>query len=422
MKFGLARVCITPGFRTCLACSQQKDTLFESVHDDIFVGCAVLDDDNEKLMILSYDLLFHSRDLHEFVYEYSIGKYGLKNESILINFTHDHNSPSTLGYNDFSASAEYEELLKEKTLEAIDTAFGSLETGTMEYGEIPGHWAINRRKSSPDGIKLAPNPDGPVDDRIYLLKLTSASGKTKGLVINYACHPVHYPDPLALTSEYPGFLCEYIENMIPGCIPLFIQGAGANARPAGTAEGDRFVHRSFSHISDMASEMGKAIIDSLNSGISEKKDPEFFSASFEIRIPTEDEGRDYFIDRSNDISLSAHLRRNAVTMVSDYDGIEDAFTLNLGIMKLSSDLVILHMGGEPCCEVKFNLMDIFKGFHVIFAGYTDGCSYIVTDELIAKGGYEVNCFLEYMHKGRIKSGIDKILHDACSEAFAIIIS
>ncbi|MBN1622892.1 MAG: hypothetical protein JW903_00870 [Clostridia bacterium] len=417
MEFGLSRVCITPGFKTCLACSQQKDTQFEKVHDDIYTACAILSNREEKILILTYDLLFHSRDLHSFVKNHAAKKYGIKSENILINFSHNHNSPSTLGYNDFSASEKYEILLREKTLLAIDLAYDSMEPGNLEYGEIEGHWAINRRRPTPDGIKLVPNPHGPVDDRIYLMKLTSKSGNTKGLVINYACHPVHYPDTLALTSEYPGFLCKYIEEKIPGCTPLFIQGAGADARPAGTVEGDSFVHRSFEYIQEMASDMGDTIISYLAENNLKKATPEFSSVSFDVRIPTDDKGMDYFKNQSTDEALSAHLRRNALAMVSNYEAIDRAFTLTCGIIKLSEKLFIVHMGGEPCCEVKFNLMNIFRDCDVIFAGYTDGCSYIVTDRMISEGGYEVECFLEYLHKGRIKPGIDKLIMDSFESAF-----
>ena len=416
LTFGLSKQNITPDFPTCLACSQQKDTLFERIHDNIFVRCSILNNDGHYVLIISYDLLFHSRDLYNFVYDYISGRLDIGMPDILINYTHDHNAPSVMGYNNFSASPEYEELLKRKTAECIDDALAEMEPGIMEYGIIEGDWNINRRRPSPDGIILAPNPGGPRDKNIYVLKLISGTAKIKGLIINYACHPVHYPDTLGLTSEYPGYLCRYIEEELKGCTPLFLQGAGADVRPLGTAEGSRFAHRSFEFIKSMAASMKDSLMSVLDTPLFRPIEPSFASVSFSVEVPTADEGRQYFQQNKLNINLSGHLRRNAESIYTNYDSIKESFTLHCGIIKLSDNLVIAHMGGEPVCGVKFEIEKSLIGYDVIFTGYTDVCAYIVTDSMIDEDGYEVQCFLEYMHKGRIKKGIDSILTTAFSNA------
>lgn len=415
--FGFSKRNITPGFKTCLACSQQKDTLYERIHDDIFVRCAALHDESHYIIILSYDLLFHSRDLYDFVYDYLSKKLDLEMSDILISYTHNHNAPSVTGYNDYSSSSEYEDLLKLRTTDCIDAALARMEPGRMEYGVIEGNWNINRRRPSPEGIKLAPNPDGPRDKDLYLLKYVSNSGDIKGLIINYACHPVHYPDTLAITSEYPGYLCRYIEEGLTGCIPLFIQGAGADTRPLGTVEGECFVHRSYEYIESMASSMSDSILKRIRSSVFRPINPSFSSVSFSAIVPTDEEGRLYFQQNKSNVNLSGHLRRNAEYIYKNYNSIKNSFALHCGIIKLSDNLVIAHMGGEPVCGVKFEIEKVFTGYDLIFAGYTDACSYIITDSMIDEDGYEVRCFLEYMHKGRIKKGIDHLLTTAFTNAF-----
>jgi len=416
MQLGLSRICITPEFPTCLACSQKKDALFERIHDDIFVNCLVLSNNSTGIIIMSYDLLFHSRNLHEFIYSYVKQNYNVPSDNILITFTHNHNSPSTLGYNDFSASMQYEELLKSRSISAIDSAFTKMGPGSVRYGQIPGHWAVNRRKRTDEGIKLAPNTDGPTDDMIYVLGLFGEDEKALGIIVNYACHPVHYPDTLAITGEYPGFLSRYIEEKIPGCIPIFIQGAGADARPASTAEKGVFVHRSFDFIQKMASEMADSIMSLICGNKMTVLTPGLKCTVFSIEVPTDDEGIEYFKNCITNETLSAHLRRNAVELVRDYNSIKTSFELKCGIIQISEDLLILHMGGEPCCDVRFNLSTLFKGKNIIFAGYTDGCAYIVPDYMIDEDGYEVSCFLEYKHKGRILHGIDKLIFNSFKTA------
>ena len=146
--------------------------------------------------------------------------------------------------------------------------------------------------------------------------------------------------------------------------------------------------------------------------------PDFSSAAFKIEIPTDDEGRDYFQKCISDEGISNHLRRNARFIHENFNSIKTSFTLECGIIKLSENLLIIHMGGEPVCEIKFKIAEALSGNDIIFAGYTDACAYIVTDGMIDEDGYEVRCFLEYMHKGRIKKGLS---FDSLFFLFIIII-
>ncbi|MFO7612162.1 MAG: hypothetical protein R6W99_06745 [Clostridia bacterium] len=416
LRFGFSKKNITPVIPTCLACSQKKDTPYESIHDEIFLRGAVLESKGRKILILSYDLLFPPRGIDATAMELAKSRYDVDPSDILISCTHNHNSPSTLGYNDFSSTPEYEGFLREATADCIDDAFKDMQPGRMEYGAVAGNWNINRRRNTGKEIQLAPNPDGPVDNMVYILHLISGKGKTKGLIINYACHPVHYPDPLAITSEYPGFLCRYLEEEFTGCIPLFIQGAGADSRPLSTVDGDRFTIRSYEFIENMAMSMKNSIASTILSGKLAKTEPSFSSVSFSLDIPTEDLGKEYFRYNINNTSLSEHLKRNAKFIFTNYSSIKPSFSLACGIIRLAGSLVIAHMGGEPCCEIKFAIEEVLSEFNVMFAGYTDSCAYIVTDRMIDEGGYEVRCFIEYLHKGRIKKGIDEIINTGFREA------
>lgn len=420
-NFGLSKEDITPKFSTCLACSQRKDTLFERVHDNIFVRCAAFSSDGHYIVILSYDLLFHSRDLYNFVYNHIKSFTDIQMSDILINYTHNHNAPSVLGYNDFSSSDKYEKLLGEKTITVLNKAFSNMQKGSLEYGVVSGNWNINRRRSTVDGIILAPNPDGPTDKNMYVLKFMDINSNVKGMLINYACHPVHYPDTLGLTSEYPGHLCKYLEEEFEDCIPIFIQGAGADTRPLDTVDGDHFTHRPYSYIEKMAKSMASDLIEKLNTPLFSSVTPSFDSKDFTIEIPTEEAGSEYFLKAISDENLSNHLRRNAEYVYNNYENMKNSFTLHCGIIKLSETMLIIHMGGEPVCEVKFALEKLFNGYDIIFAGYTDGCAYIVTDKIIEEGGYEIRCFLEYIHKGKLSSGINKLIISAFKNAFPQLI-
>ena len=52
MKFGTAKEIITPTFPTRIACYSDFTSDFSAIHDDVFVRCLVIDDGNEKVVIM----------------------------------------------------------------------------------------------------------------------------------------------------------------------------------------------------------------------------------------------------------------------------------------------------------------------------------------------------------------------------------
>ena len=72
MRFGTAKDIITPYAEMKLACPGGNfDDPFVSIHDDIYVRCLVVDDGLDKIVLMSYDLLFHDRSLNTTVEQYA---------------------------------------------------------------------------------------------------------------------------------------------------------------------------------------------------------------------------------------------------------------------------------------------------------------------------------------------------------------
>ena len=78
MNFGVSKDIITPILPTRLACPQyDREKVFVDVHDDIYVRALVLDDGNEKILFMSFDLLFHDRILNQKIEVYAQEKHGI---------------------------------------------------------------------------------------------------------------------------------------------------------------------------------------------------------------------------------------------------------------------------------------------------------------------------------------------------------
>jgi hypothetical protein len=95
----------------------------------------------------------------------------------------------------------------------------------------------NRRLPTPKGYRNSPNPDGPVDQSVPVLRVDGEDGKLRAVLFGYACHKTS----LALykwNAEYAGYAQEFVQANHPGTVALFMMGCGGdqNRYPRSTVE------------------------------------------------------------------------------------------------------------------------------------------------------------------------------------------
>lgn len=414
MIFGVAKELITPYFKTNISCTGAFGYPFEGIHDDVYVKAVVLQDDKTKGLIIATDLLFHNRTFFLWAKEYANKKYNVPKEQVVVNHSHNHNAPSCFGYDDDHVSQEYEDFLKERLERCIDRAFANTFEGEMSYTAVEEYFLnINRRRLMDDGtIQNRPNPLGPKDSMVDILKVCVKKGRIRILMVCYSCHPATYPDLLEISSEYPGRLCHKLEDTFYGCTAVFLQGSGGNVKTNISSRGDRYVRTTYDEIDEMAMILQSKITKAILNQPFSKVDLDLGGVEFEIPLEVEPAPREYFQNAIGKRPSKPLLDRNAIRILENYDTMESTVTLHGGILKLSSDLCIAHTGGEPCYEVEEIVTKALENIKVIFSGYSDAIAYIPTDKLIPEGGYEVDSFLEYGNKGPFKIGIDQKVYDA----------
>lgn len=417
MIFGVARELITPYFKTNISCTGAFGVPFEGIHDDVYVKTVVLEDGKTKALIVATDLLFHDRSLNQWVKEYANKHYHVPEEHIVINHSHNHNAPSALGYDDAHVSQEYEDFLRERLFRCIDRAFANTFEGELSHTSIEEYFLnVNRRRVMDDGtIQNRPNPMGPKNSMVDILKVCDKKGRVRILIACYACHPAFYADLMEISAEYPGRLCHKLEDKYYGCTALFLQGFAGNIKTNINVRGDRFIHATYDDIDEMALLLQNKISKAISSHIFSTVRLDIGGVGFEIPIEIEPAPKEYFADAIGKRLNKPLLDRNAKKILENYDTMENKLTLHAGILKLSSELCIAHMGGEPCFEVEEIVEQSLGIKKVIFSGYSDAAAYIPTDKLIPEGGYEVDSFLEYGFKGEFKVGVDRKIFEAFKE-------
>ena len=117
---------------------------------------------------------------------------------------------------------------------AIGRALADLGPATVAYSHARASFAMNRRKDytlpAGDPRAKAPNPRGPVDHDVPVLKVERPGGKLHAIAFGYACHNTTLAG-LQLNGDYAGFAQITLEAAHPGVTTLFVQGCGADQNP-----------------------------------------------------------------------------------------------------------------------------------------------------------------------------------------------
>jgi len=224
LKAGFSRVCISPPIGVPLAGFAARKESSTGIHDDLFARALVLETAESAVALVSADLLALPNDFIRRVRQAIHDGTGLRPESIMIASTHTHAGPVTITtfFNpNGSVDSHYMNMLARGIEEAVTNAWRSrfpAQVG-VGVGHVEGV-GVNRRTSD----------QKPVDEQIGIIRVADAEGRTRAVLINYACHPtVLGPDNLLVTGDFPAFAVKEIETGIgPGGFAMFVNGTQGN--------------------------------------------------------------------------------------------------------------------------------------------------------------------------------------------------
>ncbi|HMN30572.1 MAG TPA: hypothetical protein PKE45_20645 [Caldilineaceae bacterium] len=420
MRCGVARDLITPDIAMHLGgYAAFRDQLLRGIHDDLYVKCILLDDGNSQVVLIALELVFHDRTLTEQIQTYLGQRYGIPPANTLVSSTPTHAGPAVDGYDAGQSAPHYEAFLWQRVRSCIDRTFINTFSGRLSFAAIEGDWNVNRRRKVNGIIEARPNYTGVKDNFLNVLKVIDDDNRVRCLLLNYGCHPVTLRDQLYVSGEYPGRLCQLLETAYYGSVALFFQGAGGNSRPRLTASGDRFKRCTYDEVDDLALAMANNVQKAVNTGAMRSVDLNLAAVQFVIPLPLAPFPPAYLerlIAQEQDERLDKNSREfyaNAARRILDrFDELPEVVDLYAGIIRLSPDLYIAHMGGEPCYEVKQLIEQLFGDRQMLLFGYGDSIAYIIDDSILADGGYEADEIVEYGHKGKFKPGLDQRYYEA----------
>jgi Neutral/alkaline non-lysosomal ceramidase. len=427
MYFGVAKETITPYFKVKLAgFSRYSGNHFDSIHDDLYAHALILEDEeHNKALIVALDVLFHNFTLTEEIMAFAQEKCDISRDNILLNYSHTHNGPALRDYDAWEYSGEYERYLVEGIKRCILRAEANKTMGVASYAAVAGDWNISRRLIVDGNCECRPNLMGSRDGTLHILKFADMYNSARCMLFSFPCHPSSTGGRIPeVSAEYPGRLCQLVDAMLYGNTSIFLQGFGGDvkSRHAVSDNGQGFKAAGFHDINRMASGMFDAVEHAFLTDTFKPVDFKLAGKHFNIPLKIDLYPKEFFLDQYGKLKQETEFLGNCARyVVENYDNLKDILELHGSIMKLSDDLYIFALGGEPSHDVSVILKKAFPGKKIIFIGYCDDSAYIPSNKLIEEGGYEADgSVVEYRLKGKIAIGADEALIQGFKEGIAFV--
>ena len=391
-KAGAASAKITPEKSMWMAGYAARTKPSEGVELDLSAKAFVLTDEaGAKFALVTMDLIGVPRNLRLAVAERVKKEHAIDPANLAINASHTHSGPELRTSRIFGAddvalrekeAAEYTAKLEDTIVRLIGDAIQKSEPAHLDYSTARCGVSMNRR--TPDGKggwNNFPNPNGPVDQTVPVLKASSAEGKEIAVIFGYSCHCTTLGHQ-KFSGDYAGYAQQELEKAHPDAVAMFANGCSGDQNP--------YPRRTM----ELAQTHGKSLATSVEAALTTNmrrlKGP-IRAAYREIplaydKLPTKEQLLEE--QKSTDKWKSTHATR-VLQRVADEGPLKPTYPYPVQVIRLGNDLTWVTLGGEVVVDYSLRLKQDIKDPIVWVSGYTnDVMAYIPSLRIWQEGGYE----------------------------------
>jgi hypothetical protein len=463
MIAGVAETAITPPVGTPTLGTIQRST---GVHDDLHAKALVLSDGEQRVALLSLDLIGLDFQMSDAIRRAVTARTGTSH--VLVHCTHNHSGPftipwSVLGPRSLAAKQRtWRESLPHVLGQLAAEATERLQPVTLRAGRAPAQIGLNRRLPSGGSIVMKPNSAGTVVPWVDVLCIDRASGSPMALLVGHAAHPViiHGASRL-LSAEFPGFTAQMLRRELrTDVVVLFAQGCAANingeplrggiaaAQSAGETLGravlqaldvSRTIRGTSLNVASLADALPLqrlprrdeclAVLRSAEQqlqdayGATSFTDEQLWDLQEDVAAPVSSAAS----DAANDVQPmegKAWWMADTVLCLRDLlakidAGDERPLRFESTMARVGDEWSIVTATHELFAEYQLRVDRASTTEHTMVLAYTNGCeSYVPLDVDLALGGYEAATFpelggasLRYRHRRALQAGFEQQVTD-----------
>ncbi len=271
--------------------------------------------------------------------------------------------------------------------------------------------AINRRRRGWDvsrrgiarGTILAPNEEGPREDRLRAARFVDEAGETRAILWTATCHPVSSPGRLRVNSDFPGWTRRRLRLEYRPDLPvLFLQGLTGDIRPRTIRPWRHVLKRQIG----LHGRVNLLLNRSIFGGFGDRAFMAWAKGFADALIVALKEGE----------LLRPALRAEALSLPigAVVEGSASTDRLLLRSLHLSDDLVFVALSAEAVVAYGAHVERAFAPARAVPIGYTDHVfGYLPTEAMLEEGGYEAQGFVRWFEMdGGIRPGAEAATRDA----------
>ncbi|MGH9162997.1 MAG: neutral/alkaline non-lysosomal ceramidase N-terminal domain-containing protein, partial [Vicinamibacteraceae bacterium] len=355
----------------------------------IYAKALVIDDNaNGRIVIVTLDLIGVPRQLRDRVEQRVRQQYGLAPESLLLNASHTHSgpAPSAEGVNDpiYAKKADaYQRLLADKIVQVIGEALSRSGPADLYFTRARAGFAMNRRLRVGHEIRNSPNPNGPVDHDVPVLRVVGSDGELKAVLFGYACHNT-VTGFYTINGDYAGYAQAYLEQAHPRAVALFLMGAGGDQNPYPR-------HSSLDQSAQHGRTLANAVETAMEITIQRtvrgplRKALGYATLAYANTSPADSPPHTGASDTGEGKGAGAPSKKH------DAPTRDGGYPCPVQVVQFGADVTLVAIGGETTVDYSLRLKrELRSGPAAVWvAGYSnDGFGYLGSRRVIVEGGYE----------------------------------
>jgi len=416
IRAGAARIDITPEGPVWMSGYAARNKPSEGVLMPLWAKALALEDARgNRAVIVTTDLIGLPMELTDLVAARAVEKYKLDRASLVFNASHTHTGPVVRGNLSVMESqqpphrealAAYRQTLQQKLLDVIGAALADLAPAELAFAHGEARFGVNRRQFTPAGVVIGVNPDGPVDPRVPVLRVTSPSGKVRALLFGYACHNTTLTAEFyQLSGDYAGFAQAELEKEFPGAVALFVQLCGGDQNPNPRSK----LEYAEQHGRTLAAEVARVARTAM-SPVGGR-----IRAAYQLAaLPFAPHTREQFEQELKDANV--FRQRRARLMLQLYDERREPRQLRYPVqaVRLERGFTLIALGGEVVVDYALWAYRTWPQEPLMVAGYSnDVACYIPSARILREGGYEaVDSMIYYGQPGPFTEEVEARIQDA----------
>lgn len=397
MRAAATTVDLTPTRQVALGAgtSGQAFSVADKVEANLL---AFFPEEDPPMVLVSLDLLYAGPDLETAI---TAALPGVPRERIMIAASHTHAAPMTdrtkplLGLVDEAYLTETSEKLAAAAKQLMSRS-NRFEVSLRSATGFADH-SINRRRFKRfflarrprfNQVMRAPNPAGPRDETVVLVRVERLDGTPAAFLWNYACHPVDFPMKNAVSAHFPGAIRERLRGRSNSGLPvLFFQGFSADVRPRGTARARTFL------------EYVRRITSGPIFGTFSQRTYNIWSASL----------ADYVVELLPQLQPVATGRIQMERLLRDADDFVEGWErpVSFQLAKVGPEMTLVGVSAEVAAGYAPWVRELMCSKYCINVGCLDTpFGYAATASMLSEGGYESGGFATAFGVGAVNPKIE----------------